>query len=214
VDPNIVTYPGMTGDEVMRSLQNGDATGSVWRPGETDVSIRPGWFYHPAEDARVKTVDELVELYFTSVGRNSKLLLNVPPTPDGVLHETDVSRLVAMRQRLDAMFATDIAARSRQAWRLTGDRSAAASVNLGRGAVVGIARLAEDISRGQAVARYTLEGMSGGSWRTLASGTTIGYCKLDRFAPTQLELVRVLISDSVSTPEPLRIAVYGGETAR
>jgi alpha-L-fucosidase len=65
----------------------------VWRPGETDVSIRPGWFYHPAEDAKVKTVDQLVDLYFTSVGRNSKLLLNVPPTRAGLLHETDVARI-------------------------------------------------------------------------------------------------------------------------
>ena len=53
----------------------------------------PGWFHHPAEDARVKTVEQLVALYFTSVGRNSKLLLNVPPTRDGVLHPIDVERL-------------------------------------------------------------------------------------------------------------------------
>lgn len=52
VDPRIVTAPGMGGDEVMRSLQGGDRDGTVWRPGEADVSIRPGWFHHAAEDAR------------------------------------------------------------------------------------------------------------------------------------------------------------------
>ena len=54
VDPRIVRVPGATGDEVMRSLREGDRTGIVWRPGETDVSIRPGWFHHPAEDAQVE----------------------------------------------------------------------------------------------------------------------------------------------------------------
>jgi alpha-L-fucosidase len=53
----------------------------VWRPAEADTSIRPGWFYHPAEDDRVRTSEELFDLYLSSVGRNSKLLLNVPPTP-------------------------------------------------------------------------------------------------------------------------------------
>jgi alpha-L-fucosidase len=70
------------------ALQHGDRDGTVWRPGETDVSIRPGWFYHPAEDARVRTGEPRGALLH-SVGRNSKLLLNVPPTRDGLLHATD-----------------------------------------------------------------------------------------------------------------------------
>ncbi|MGQ0641184.1 MAG: alpha-L-fucosidase [Gemmatimonadaceae bacterium] len=209
VDPTIVRYPGQTGDEVTRSLQNGDANGTVWRPGETDVSIRPGWFYHPAEDARVKSVDDLVELYFTSVGRNSKLLLNVPPTPDGLLHETDVSRLAAMRARLNTLFADDVAAGGAPAWRLTSDRTAVAEIAVMRNRSVGVARLAEDITRGQAVARYTVEGLAQGAWHVLARGRTIGYCKLDRFAPVQLTRVRATIEDALARPEPLRIALYG-----
>jgi alpha-L-fucosidase len=76
------------------------------RPAEVDVSIRPGWFYHPAQDGAVRTEENLVELYFTSVGRNAKLLLNVPPTRDGLLHDTDVTRLLGLRSRLDAMRAS------------------------------------------------------------------------------------------------------------
>ena len=92
--------PGARGPGVGDMRQHGDPHGGVWRPGETDVSIRPGWFNHPAEDDKVKSVDDLVELYFTSVGRNSKLLLNVPPTRGGLLYATDVARLAAMRARL------------------------------------------------------------------------------------------------------------------
>ena len=110
VDPTAVPYPGATGDHIIRALQHGDPNGTVWRPGESDVSIRPGWFYHPAEDERVKTAAELVELYFSSVGRNSKLLLNVPPAREGLLHPTDVSRLGEMQQSLRRLFGTNLAA--------------------------------------------------------------------------------------------------------
>ncbi|HEU4800226.1 MAG TPA: alpha-L-fucosidase, partial [Gemmatimonadales bacterium] len=77
VDPSTVPVPGLSGEEVIRQLQHGDAHGSVWRPGEADVSIRPGWFWHPEEDAKVKPAAELLDLYHQSVGRNAGLLLNV-----------------------------------------------------------------------------------------------------------------------------------------
>jgi alpha-L-fucosidase len=193
----------------MRSLQNGDANGTVWRPGETDVSIRPGWFYHPAEDDRVKSVDELVDLYFTSVGRNSKLLLNVPPTPDGLLHQTDVSRLAAMRARLDTLFAVNIAD-THQSWRASGDRRAVAEIDVIPSPPVAMARLSEDITRGQAVASYTLDGLSDAGWSVLARGTTIGYCKLEKFAASDISRVRLTINDAVARPSPVRVALYTG----
>src|SRR2546430_6737597 len=76
-DPAAVPYPGASGGAVIAALQHGDPHGAVWRPAETDTSIRPGWIYHAAEDERVKPVDQLVGIWLTSVGRNSKLLLNV-----------------------------------------------------------------------------------------------------------------------------------------
>lgn len=208
VDPRIVTRPGQEGEEVMRSLQNGDAEGSVWRPGETDVSIRPGWFYHPAEDATLKTEDDLVQLYFTSVGRNSKLLLNVPPTSRGQLHETDVQRLAGMRKQLGDRFRSDVASGARVEWRTTGPRSGIVEIDLGRSTSLAIARLEEDITRGQIVARYTLQAQVGDSWRELASGTTIGYCKLDRFDPVTTRRVRLTIVEALETPRPVRTKLY------
>ncbi|MBM3900330.1 MAG: alpha-L-fucosidase, partial [Gemmatimonadetes bacterium] len=156
VDPTIVPVPGMTGDEVMRSLTEGDRGGSVWRPGETDVSIRPGWFYHAKEDARVRTTEDLVDLYFTSVGRNSKLLLNVPPTPAGVLHPRDVESLRGMRAKLEALFAIDLAAGRRVQWRRTSARSGVASVQLAAPVTVAVLDLRERIADGQRVAGYTV----------------------------------------------------------
>jgi len=212
VDPAAVPYPGASGDAVIAALQHGHPGGPVWRPAETDTSIRPGWFYHPAEDDRVKSVDQLTDIWFTSVGRNSKLLLNVPPTREGLLHATDVARLAALQARITALFAEDFAAGRRVHWHSTGPRGAVTEVDLGRTVPVGIARLEEDIAHGQCVARYAIHGTvdGGGTWRELARGSTIGYRKLDRFETVPVRLVRVVVEDAVATPRPLRIGLFSG----
>jgi alpha-L-fucosidase len=210
VDPAVVPYPGASSDAVTQMLQHGDPQGSAWRPGETDVSIRPGWFHHAAEDSRVKSPAELVELYFTSVGRNSKLLLNVPPTRAGLLDDGDVANLSEMHRRLQTLFATDLAARGMVAWRATGTRTAMLDVDLGRTRRVSVADLREDITHGQAVARYTLTGEDDGVWRLLTRGTTIGCRKLDRFGPASVRRVRLTIDDAVAAPRPVRLALFSG----
>ena len=205
VDPAAVPWPGADGPGIVDALQHGDPHGTVWRPAEVDVSIRPGWFNHPADDARVRSVDDLMELYFTSVGRNGKLLLNVPPTREGLLHPTDVARLTAFRAALARTFAEDVTAGARRRT----SRDGSTTWELRAPHTVTIARLAEDVARGQHVARYTLEGAdAGGAWVTLASGTTIGHAKLDRFAPATLRRVRLRIDDAVGTPAPVRLRLF------
>ena len=208
VDPSIVPVPGLSGDEVMRSLQEGDRDGSVWRPGETDVSIRPGWFYHPAEDERVRSVDDLVGLYFTSVGRNSKLLLNVPPTCEGQLHATDTERLLGMRARLDAMFAEDLVEGAEYSWRARRGGGGTATVTLASARSVGILDLREWIEEGQSVAAYRVEGLSEGSWREIAEGTTIGYRRLARIEPVTLNALRVTVTDAAGPVPGVRIGAF------
>lgn len=200
VDPAVVPVPGVSGPAVTKMLREGDPNGSAWRPGETDVSIRPGWFYHPADDAKVRSVDNLVNLYFTSVGRNSKLLLNVPPTRDGLLHDIDVERLAGMRAKLDDMFRIDVA---------KNNRLADASIDLRRETTISISELREDIANGQTIAGYKIEGsIDKTTWQTLATGTTIGYCKLDRFAPVSVRYVRLTITDSAAPPRPFAARFY------
>ena len=211
VNPGVVSVPGVSGNAVMQQLQHGDPSGTVWRPGETDVSIRPGWFHHAAEDARVRTVENLVGLYFTSVGRNSKLLLNVPPTRDGWLHHTDAERLAGMHERLQAMFAHDLTKGKKRVWQRTGARSATTTIDLFLGNEgISVIDLGEDISKGQLVTRYAVEGLAHDGWVTLSKGTTIGYRKLDRISPAHTSLIRVTIEDALDTPQPLRIALYPG----
>ena len=209
VDPAVVTVPGMSGDAVMRMLQDGDPAGTVWRPGETDVSIRPGWFYHPAEDTRVKTVEQLVELYFTSVGRNSKLLLNVPPTPDGLLHDVDVERLKGMRSQLDRLFATNQTEGLDLAVANAG-RSTVHTLTLTSAVPISILDIREDITRGQVVSRYVIEGATGDTWTTLARGTTIGYRRLHRISPVTVNRLRLTIEDALAEPRGIQLRAWLG----
>lgn len=206
VDPSIVPVPGMSGDEVMRSLTQGDRDGSVWRPGETDTSIRPGWFWHAAQDDKVRSVENLERLYFTSVGRNSKLLLNVPPTRDGVIHPTDSARLLAMRQRLDERFAAPV--RGTADWQQLSATSAVASLRLGDAREIGIIDLRESIAQGQRVAAHVVEALMGGNWREVARGTTIGYRRLHEITPIVAMQLRVRITDAVEAPVPLQVTAF------
>jgi alpha-L-fucosidase len=205
VDPAIVPVPGMTGDEVMRSLTEGDRDGSVWRPGETDTSIRPGWFWHADQDDKVRSVNDLVDLYFTSVGRNSKLLLNVPPTRAGVLHDVDVARLVAMRRRLDEVFGSPVRGRADSSE--TGAASATFTRRLDAATPLSVIDLREDITQGQRVGRHAVKLLVDGEWRTVAEGTTIGYRRLHRFEPVTARAMRLEISDV--RPEPLPVSITG-----
>ncbi|HKR07588.1 MAG TPA: hypothetical protein VJS39_00245, partial [Gemmatimonadaceae bacterium] len=114
-----------------------------------------------------------------------------------------------MRDALDRLFATNLAVQpSNRDWRITGARTAQCTVELTSTSAVSVVRLAEDISRGQIVASFRVEGARGdGVWRELSRGTTIGYAKLDRVQGT-VHRLRVTIDDAVAEPEPITVHAY------
>lgn len=207
MNPAAVPYPGVGGEQIIDALQHGDPAGTVWRPAEVDVSIRPGWFYHAAEDTQVRSVENLVDLYFTSVGRNGKLLLNVPPTREGLLHPTDVARLAGFRTRISALFERDLALRAPR-WSIPEAPWLEQVLDLGQPRTISVARLEEDIAHGQSVARYTLYGETDSGWHVVSQGTTIGHAKLDRFPPVAVRRVRLEIDDAVAKPEWITVKLY------
>jgi alpha-L-fucosidase len=203
VNPETVPYPGVSGPEVDAMLQHGDPGGSVWRPGEADVSIRPGWFWHQSENDQVKTADELVDLYFMSVGRNANLLLNVPPTRDGLLHEADVAQLTAFGDKLERMFATDLAAGAR-----VSKSSRGVTLTLPNPVQFDIVDLREAIEQGQTIARYRVDARDGDRWVTFSRGTTIGHRKLDRVPPMRTDRVRVVVEEAVGSVEIAGVSIW------
>lgn len=229
VDPAVVPFPGMSGPGIIESLQHGDPHGSVWRPGEADVSIRPGWFWHPEQNDEVRTVENLIELYFLSIGRNANLLLNVPPTTDGLFHPTDVERLSGFRQRLEEIFAHDLAAGARVSassgagaarvveadidsyWSPASGTTGQLELEFSSPVSFGIVELREAIGHGQHVERYSVHARTAEGWRPVAAGTTIGNRSLDRTgSPVTTSHLRVQIEASHDVPRISRVGLYGG----
>ncbi|MGW1051240.1 alpha-L-fucosidase [Streptomyces sp. NPDC002521] len=142
-----------------------------WWPAECDVSIRDGWFYHPGQQP--KSVEQLTDIYFRSVGRNAVLLLNVPPDTDGLLPAADVARLRAFRERIDRELPEDLAQGAR-----TTTSPGRVSVDLGTEREVDRIRLAEDIRHGQQIEGFVVEAQVDGAWSQVAAAGTVGASRI------------------------------------
>jgi alpha-L-fucosidase len=207
VDPARVPHPGFDAPWIQSALMQGDPHGTIWRPGEADVSIRPGWFWHPDQDERVRSADNLMRLYFRSVGRNSKLLLNVPPTRDGLFHDRDVKALEAFDDKRRALFEHDVLAGGRV--RATNAAaSGSTEIELPAPATFDTLRLEEDIEHGQSIANHRVDAWIDGRWTTVAWGTTIGNARLHNCAPTTTARLRVVVEFAYATPSLARVAAF------
>jgi alpha-L-fucosidase len=193
-----------------------------WFPAECDVSIRPGWFYHAAEDNQVKSLKQMLDIYYRSVGRNAVLLLNIPPDRRGLFHENDVARLRELRTIVDETFKTNlVSGKAATAGSAAPDHPAnmaidgdgqtywtpadgalqgSIEVDLGSPATFDRAMLQEMIATGQRVERFKLEAWDGQAWKGFASGTTIGHKRLLKFPAVTASKVRLTILDSRDCP--------------
>lgn len=169
------------------------ATEAFWYPSEVDVSIRPGWFYHADQDDKVKSLRHLVDIYYESVGRNSVLLLNVPPDRRGLIHEADAKRLREFADFRAKAFADNRVDSKATAW--TARSGETREFALKSGSEINTILLQEDITKGQRVEKFTVEALTADGWRTVAQGTTIGYKRLMIFPRVKADKIRVRIDE-------------------
>jgi len=212
-------------------LNSGDPNGSRWVVGECDVSISSDWFYHP--DSRLKTVDELLNIYEKSVGRNGLLLLNVPPDQRGLLPNAYVERLHAFADTVDEIYNKDLAVDAKvnpsevrtpehcfsgsyltdtsysTVW-APKQGTVNSSVELAFSDVIAPKRILiqENINYGQRVKAFEIDIQSNGRWETVKKGTTIGYKRILDLPGRQIEGIRVRIDDARASPVLSRIALY------
>ncbi|MGL4853206.1 MAG: discoidin domain-containing protein [Phocaeicola sp.] len=223
-------YAGMTnwsavkgaGDEFKNNFTQGEADGDNWLPGEADVSIRPGWFYHAREDHQVHSLSHLIDIYYESVGRNANLLLNFPIDLNGKIHPLDSMRIMEWKAVLDADFKTNLLTQATVAASHTrGNEFASKNVLDGSwdsywaapdGAVlpeliftfpteqtVNRILLQEYIPLGQRVSKFTVEWLDKGTWKpieTTEEMTTIGYKRIIRFQNVHTTSVRVTFAEA------------------
>lgn len=227
------TYPGFLGDQVVVTdmvqawaadqvrLNHGDRKGADWLPAECDVSIRPGWFYHAAQDDKVRDPENLLDLYFKSVGRGASLLLNLPPDRRGRIHENDVKNLLGFRKRLDAIFGKNLAkdASSGPAALCDGNPStfwtadnrtegAEAILEFTRPVTFNVVGLREYLPLGQRVEGFAVDVDDNGTWREYATGTSIGSRRLVRGRDATTRRVRLRILNGPACPAISELGLF------
>ena len=182
---------------------------AYWYPSEVDVSIRPGWFYHAEQDEQVRSLANLVNIYYRSVGCNSVLLLNIPPDRRGLIHEVDVQRIKELSEYIGKTFANNYVENGAQMWKAEVGQSK--EYNVKTGAMVNTFLIQEDIAQGQRVEDFLVEVYSNGAWQYAAEGTTVGYKRLLRFSDCQPEKIRVTIRGARGTANISNVGLYYAE---
>ncbi len=205
-------------------IRNAKALG--WYPAETDVSIRPGWFYHESQDGQVKSPEELLNIYFASVGCNSVLLLNIPPDRRGLIHENDVRALKGLKNITDKLFSKNYLSDAQLSsngknvksivdrndetdWTTKGNKETGIiNISLKETSTIDVLSLQENITIGQRVEKFTFEYKEGQEWKEAVKGTTIGYKRLLRFNPVTSKEFRLRIEASRLNPTIAEMGLY------
>ncbi len=213
-------------------LMTGTLHGTRWMPAECDVSIRPGWFWHSSENAEVKTPQQLMDLYYKSVGRGASLLLNVPPNRKGQLSPEDVASLRGFRKIVESTFAVNLARNARlRASNVRGNERRFAPTRLVDGnpdtywatdhdvttphltldfatpVSFNVVRLREATALGQRIESFAIDARQGSDWTQIAQATSVGICRLLRLSnPVTTDQVRLRI---VESPAPIALSEFG-----
>ena len=208
-------------------LQHGDPSGTLFSIGEADVSLRPGWFYH--EDQDPKSLEELVEIYFHSVGRGTPLLLNIPPNQDGLFDERNIQRLYEFRAYCDELFKEDLALGSKvsgpalspdfachhltdgletSSWASDAELPVQLELDLGAPKTFDMIELREDLKLGQRIAAFHVQVELDGVWQEFGSGYTVGYKRLLRGSVVEAQKIRVTITEAQDLPVLTKISLY------
>ena len=211
-------------------LNHGDPEGDMYSVGEADVSIRSGWFYH--DNQQPKSIKDLMDIYFKSVGRGTPLLLNIPPNKEGRFADADVARLKEFRATLDQMYATDFAkgatvtasstrknhlyqashltdGKDDTSWALANDaKTGEFTVDLGKKRRFDVVELKEDIAKGQRISGFKVEVELNGRWVPYGEGSTVGYRRLIQGQPVEAQKIRVTITGAQATPILTNFSVY------
>ena len=220
----------ITDDVKNEYLNHGDPEGDMYSVGEADVSIRSGWFYH--DNQQPKSIKDLMDIYFKSVGRGTPLLLNIPPNKEGKFAEADVARLQEFRATLDQMYATDFAkgatvtasstrknhlyqashltdGKDDTSWALANDaKTGEFTVDLGQKRRFDVVELKEDIAKGQRISGFKVEVELNGRWVPYGEGSTVGYRRLIQGQPVEAQKIRVTITGAQATPILTNFSVY------
>lgn len=185
---------------------NSDPDGGVWLPNEVDVSIRrPHWFWRSDHSEKVLTEDQLLSIYYRSVGRGAQLLLNIPANTEGLLPDEDSAVATRFGAEIRRRFGRPIAA--------THGKGASLTLRFPKPTRVDTVVLQEETAYGERIRAYTLEGASSGTWRPLGQGSAVGHKHIQPIGPATVEAIRLTVTKSAAIPVIRTLAAYNTEIA-
>lgn len=201
----------------------------IWYPAEVDTSIRPGWFWHESENDQVRPLDKLIDIYEKSVGGNATLLLNIPPTNEGLFHENDVQRLRELGDYIRRSYGENLAQQA--AWTaspaaeghgiecareedegcyIPAAEDGTADICLRWQEEITIRRVVirEQIAFSQRVEAFAVDAWLDGAWRQVYAGKVIGHKRIVVLAPVRTSALRIRVLDARVAPTVRFVGVY------
>ena len=185
--------------------KHGDAEGKYWVPAMADAPLRGingrhEWFWEPDDEENIHSVDDLMEMYEKSVGRNATLILGLTPDPSGLMPKGDVERLKEWGMEIERRFGAPLAK--------TQGKKKTLTLKLDKELPVDYCMIQEDITQGERIRQYKVEAKVNGKWLPICTGESVGHKRIESFDPVTTQEVRLTVLQSVAQPEITNFSIY------
>ena len=203
--PNPYSHSGDTNIGHINLLKHGDPKGKYWMPAMSDAPLRGyngrhEWFWEPGDEEHIFPVEDLMHMYYNSVGHNSTLILGLTPDPQGLLPQADVKRLEEWGEAIKKTFSTPIGS--------TNARGDQALLSFDEPKKIKNIIIQEDIAKGQRVRAYSIHAFSKGEWKKIATGESIGHKRIHQLNPIEVEELKLVIDRKILPPIIKLFSVY------
>ncbi len=203
--PNYYSHAGDNHAELINLLKHGDPDGKYWMPAMSDAPLRGyngrhEWFWEPGDEEHIFPVENLMDMYYKSVGRNSTLIMGLTPDEDGLLSAADTKRLQEWGNEIKNRFANPIAS--------VAGRGKSLTLNLPTIQKINHVIIQEAIQKGERIRKYIVEGLVKGKWVKLCEGESVGNKRIEQFSNTECAKVRLVIRENIAEPEIKAFSAY------
>lgn len=203
--PTPFSHSGDTTKDHLELLKHGDPNGQYWMPAMSDAPLRGyngrhEWFWEPGDEDHIFPLEELIQMYYQSVGHNSTLILGLTPDPQGLLPQADVDRLQAWGKALKKLFSNPLASASGSGNQI--------ELTLKKPESIKNIVIQERIQEGERVRAYDILALTGGQWKIIAQGQSIGHKRIHKIEPIEAEQLKLLIKSSTSVPLIEKFAAF------
>lgn len=190
-----------------------------YQQAETNTSIREGWFYRDDTHQKVRSADDVFDIYERAVGGNSTFLLNIPPNREGKFSPADVEALKEVGKRINETYGANLLTNARGPKEVL-DNDATTHLLMKEGESEFVVTASSPITmnrvliqeaiatNGERVEKHAVDAWIDGGWKEVANATNMGYKRILRFPEVTTDKIRVRILESRLTPAISNISAH------